>query len=403
MSRVRAAIPVVALVLLCVPDAASGIPAFARKYGVSCQLCHAPVPRLTPYGEQFAANGFEIVVGEPPRDTVETGDRLLRLLRRIEIAVRMDLFGTMTLPMRSGAADADLQTPYAVKLLSGGALADRISYYMYFYMSERGEVAGLEDAYIQFTDIGSSGVSAIVGQFQVSDPLFKRELRLQYEDYQPYRVRVGAARADLTYDRGIMLSASPWDGGDLVLSAVNGRGLDEAAENRHYDRDNNKGVSLRYSQDIAGLRVGGFGYISREGADGFTDRITMWGPDATIAVGAFELNAQYLERRDSNPFFMDDPEETTVRSAFAEALYGPFGTDGRWALAALYNWIHADTPVVSLRLGDAVDNDGLSDGYHSIAGGVHYLLHRNVRVMTEAGFDLKRERTRLTLGATLAF
>ena len=34
-------------------------------------------------------------------------------------------------------------------------------------------------------------VSVLAGQFQVSDPLFKRELRLEYEDYQPYRVRVG--------------------------------------------------------------------------------------------------------------------------------------------------------------------------------------------------------------------
>jgi hypothetical protein len=55
---------------------------------------------------------------------------------------------------------------------------------------------------VQFTDIASSGVSLIAGQFQVSDPLFKRELRLEYEDYQPYRVRVGLTTADLTYDRG---------------------------------------------------------------------------------------------------------------------------------------------------------------------------------------------------------
>src|SRR3546814_13507529 len=57
---------------------------------------------------------------------------------------------------------------------------------------ERGEVAGLEDAYLQFNDVLGSGVDVIAGQFQVSDPLFKRELRLEYEDYMPYRVRVGA-------------------------------------------------------------------------------------------------------------------------------------------------------------------------------------------------------------------
>lgn len=40
-------------------EASSAIPAFARKYGASCSLCHAPFPRLTAFGERFAANGFE--------------------------------------------------------------------------------------------------------------------------------------------------------------------------------------------------------------------------------------------------------------------------------------------------------------------------------------------------------
>jgi hypothetical protein len=114
------------------------------------------VPRLNTYGEAFAGNGFELVIGEEPRDTIDTGDPLLRLIRRIDFALRMDLFATALTPMGRDAANIDLQTPYGIKLLSGGVLADRISYYMYFYMSERGEIAGLEDAYIQFTDIAGA-------------------------------------------------------------------------------------------------------------------------------------------------------------------------------------------------------------------------------------------------------
>jgi len=78
-------------------------------------------------------------------------------------------------------------------------------------------------AYVQFSDLAGSGIDLLVGQFQVSDPLFKRELRLEYEDYQPYRVRVGETRADLTYDRGLMAAWSPWDGGDVSLQLVSGR------------------------------------------------------------------------------------------------------------------------------------------------------------------------------------
>jgi hypothetical protein len=37
---------------------AQAIPAFARKYGTSCQTCHTVYPKLTPFGEAFRRNGF---------------------------------------------------------------------------------------------------------------------------------------------------------------------------------------------------------------------------------------------------------------------------------------------------------------------------------------------------------
>jgi hypothetical protein len=36
---------------------------------------------------------------------------------------------------------------------------------------------GFEDAYVQFSDVAGSGVDLLAGQFQISDPLVKRELR----------------------------------------------------------------------------------------------------------------------------------------------------------------------------------------------------------------------------------
>lgn len=45
------------IALLIAPAPASAIPVFARRYRVSCQLCHHPVPALTAYGESFAVTG----------------------------------------------------------------------------------------------------------------------------------------------------------------------------------------------------------------------------------------------------------------------------------------------------------------------------------------------------------
>ncbi len=65
-----------------------------------------------------------------------------------------------------------------IKVLSGGLISRNISYYFYFFLAERGEVAGIKDAFIMFNNLFRTELGVSAGQFQVSDPLFKRELRL---------------------------------------------------------------------------------------------------------------------------------------------------------------------------------------------------------------------------------
>src|SRR5215472_8474212 len=36
------------------------IPAFARKYGMPCSSCHEVWPRLSPFGQQFKDNGYQM-------------------------------------------------------------------------------------------------------------------------------------------------------------------------------------------------------------------------------------------------------------------------------------------------------------------------------------------------------
>ena len=409
----------IALLLVSVASSASAmknIPAFARKYGLSCSVCHGPVPRLTPAGETFAANGFEFTPGEEPRDTIATGDPLLRLQRTLPLAVRVDMYSRLASKTRPDETTVDLQTPWVIKLLSGGQLAHKVSYYTYFLLTERGEVGGLEDAYVQFTDIGGTGVSLIAGQFQVSDPLFKRELRLPYEDYQPYRLRVGESRADLTYERGLMALFSPWSGGDVALEVVAGRGLDAANETRSFDRDRAKNVVARFSQDVGPLRLGVFGYAGQERSSGVTSSIRVVGPDATVPLGGVgEVNLQYLWRRDGDPFFGSCSPATpcpggataqfhsVVRSTLAEATLWPQGQAGRLFFSALYNYIDSDDAVINLRLGEQAGSPGYLTRYHTGTAGVHYLYRRNLRLMCEAGWDFQRDAGRLITGAVMAF
>jgi hypothetical protein len=47
------------VVTLGATSTAQAIPAFARRYGTTCQTCHVMFPKLTPFGEAFRRNGFK--------------------------------------------------------------------------------------------------------------------------------------------------------------------------------------------------------------------------------------------------------------------------------------------------------------------------------------------------------
>lgn len=378
------------------------IPAFARKYSMSCTTCHAPFPKLKPYGDEFAGNGFEMEDKEAPRFTMKTGDDRLSLMRSFPIAARLD--GFIKHHTETGK-EMDFTAPYNLKVLSGGSLGKNVAYYFYFFLSERGEVAGIEDAFIMFNNLLGRDLDLYVGQFQVSDPLFKRELRLTYEDYQIYKWTYGGTRMDLSYDRGIMATYGIENGPDLILEILNGNGIGAADENRTYDDDKYKAVAGRVSYDVSDqVRVGGFAYYGKEGVlpaeedsvpSSATNEVTYFGPDMSVSLGKLELNLQYMYRADNNPEFMamEPSEKVKVYGGFAEAIYWPRGDQSRWYLAGLYNRIEAD-------FGADVANETM---YETITGHAGYMLRTNLRLIFENTYDIHNEENRAMVGFVTAF
>ena len=391
MKRTIIRISIILIVIVFCVESLSAIPAFARKYKMSCKTCHSPYPRLKPYGQEFAANGFTVKDQDAPRYFVDTGDDKLSLIRDFPFAIRMDGFLQVN---NSFTKTADLSTPYNIKLLSGGSLAKNISYYFYFFFSERGKIVGLEDAFIMFSDLFGSGVAVSLGQFQISDPLFKRELRLTFEDYHIYKAKAGSSVIDLTYDRGIMLNYAIPKGPDLVVEVLNGTGIEEANVFKNFDNDKYKNVFGRISQDIGEhFRLGAFGFLGKEAPDGIANDVWMAGGDATITFSdEIEINVQYMERKDDNPFFrVLTPLEVRTRGGFAELVITPGGGDGLVYGVALFNWVDSDQ--------DALD-------YQSAAAHIGFLLRRNIRLMGEFNYIFKGpydKHARVILGLIAAF
>lgn len=382
------------LLLVLAAQSAWAIPAFARRNKVSCTTCHAPFPRLTDYGNEFAGNGMIMKESEKERDYITAGDELLWLNKDFPLAVRFDAFGAWE---QDATADKDLQTPWGVKLLSGGNLYHNIGYYFYFYMSERGEVAGIEDAYLHFDNVFESPLDIMVGQFQTSDPLMKRELRMTFEDYQIYKTHIGDSGTNLAYDRGVMMIYGVESTGtDIVGFVVNGNGIPEADAARKYDSDKNKNFGLRVSQGLGEhLSVGGYAYFGEEqpANSAFSNEVTYFGPDIGISIANFDLTAQYLVRTDSDPTFVDGAEVETT-GICAELVYAPLGDQSRWLLTGLYNQVDSDI----------VPGPGIDDpNYETWTLSGTYLLARNLRLILEGTRDMERETNRLVFGVISAF
>lgn len=391
MKKFLSLFSLITFILLILVQSVDAIPAFARKYNMSCQTCHAPFPRLKPYGDEFAGNGFKLADKEAPRYFIETGDDELSLLREIPVALRLEGYATYN-NLKSNKTD--FSAPYLLKFLSGGNISQNISYYFYFFFSERGEVAGIEDAFLMFNDLFSQNLDLYVGQFQISDPLFKRELRLTFEDYQLYRAKPFKSKANLTYDRGIMFTYGLPTGTDIIFEVLNGNGIGAANEYKIFEDDNYKNFFGRVSQDIIeGIRLGAFAYFGKEKLSNeispanFTNTFSMFGPDMTLNYDdIIEFNFQYGVRKDKEPKYGIKDIET--KGGFGELIYTPDRDNSLWYLVGLYNWIDSEDPSLVTK---------------SATLGLGYLLRRNIRLIGEFTNNFERKYSQFTVGVISAF
>jgi hypothetical protein len=380
-TRTLAALALAAALAALLPEAASAIPAFARRYRFSCTTCHTAFPQLRPYGAEFAGRGFALEPGqEPAGASIDAGDPLLALPRHFPLAVRFDAFAQAS----EESPELDFQAPWVVKLLTGGQIAPKIGFYAYFIIEE-GEVIGFEDAYVHFDEVLGLPLDVLAGQFQLSDPIAKREVRLTRLDYQILKARVGLSPVDLTYDRGIALALSA-AGFDAVGTATNGTGLSAGTS---FDGDARKNLGLDLAREMGPVRLGLYGFWGEQEVAGVANETWMVGPHLDVEVGqALALRAAWIWRRDSNATFVEGEVEVATGGGFAEAIWYPGGWNGRWAVVGLYNQVESDDDAADL------ESAGLA---------ATWLLRRNVRLTAEVDYDLGLERWTGSVGTVLAY
>ena len=370
-------IALVTLTVELIPADAEAIPLFARKYKMSCVMCHTGFPQLNGFGQNFAGNGYHMP-GEEMKDHVDDiEENKLFLHEHFPFAIRVDSFYRMR---NDSSVQFDQEVPASVKLLTSGMLRKNITYYFYFFFDERGGVTGIEDAFLVFNDIiEGQNLDVRFGQFQITDSIFPREQRLTFQDYSYYITRVSDSGFNLVYDRGSEINYSFNVNDDIGVGFLggiaNGNGIDTANNSRNFDTDNFKNFYGRANISYGNQGIGVYAYHGKErNSSRVKNNFFRIGPDFNFTLfDDWNLWGSYLYGEDDNGLFQ------ASGSGKIESWGGFTGVthklDDDWILSLLHNYVDVDRkPNLNVNV---------------ITVNLSYYLMRNLKFMFEFTGDIQ--------------
>ena len=170
------------------------LPVFAHRYGLTCQACHTTVPGLNTFGEAFLRNGFRLP--RPARGA-------------LPVAVKVNLAYTSDRDP-NGLPKAIVDE---VELLTGGAIGERVNYFVEQYAIDGGVPGRPRDAWMQYN---GNAVHVRAGEFTLPlpvDPETERDTQAHYLVY------------DQTVGQNTFNFFDPRIGVDLYSESANGDGL----------------------------------------------------------------------------------------------------------------------------------------------------------------------------------
>ena len=144
-------LPVLALCGLALPfvapEKADAIPAFTRQHKTECATCHTVFPELTEQGENFYKNSFvwdtaavKLSPAAKAAKEKEMKEKEYLILSSLPEGLPISFMGTLNMSYNDAAVSSrklDLSTR-ALALQAGGALADKLGYYVSYNLYTEG-------------------------------------------------------------------------------------------------------------------------------------------------------------------------------------------------------------------------------------------------------------------------
>jgi hypothetical protein len=357
MARKRCRLCLLLLVAVCLalPSGSYGIPAFARKYGFNCMMCHTAYPKLNDWGQRFRDNGYQLPGQEGREPSV------------FETPTPISLRTATGLNIYSGddatTSGFDIM---GLDLLGGGVLHRNVSVFLIYTPrvdeptadytgAEASQPGAIESASIIFSNIATGALNLRVGRFEPAYHLFssKRSFYL-LEPYEIYDLATPAS--DFLFDDnqlGIEATGHFRSGFKYALGVVNGTGPrpdDNMAKDLYMCLFQTFGAGDGQS---AGQRLAAFGYYGQQPLTEIGDMVAPTGETAgkdnkpyyryggalSLNWRTFNLEAMYLRGTDDKAFnTFDVTKDYDFRGGFAELDYAGLWNN-RLVASVLFNWI----------------------------------------------------------------
>ncbi len=335
-----------AVILLSWLREAEAIPAFPRKYGFECTMCHSNFPRLNDFGVRFRQNGYQVPGREADDKTVLQGH--LPFAARISGGFTLDDFRNSNDPANQDVKEFRIN---GVDLLAAGLLARNVGVLMVYpprIEASTGvdpQPGTIEMANVIFSNVLPELLNVRVGRFEPAYVPFSVKRSMTVSPYEIY---------DFISPLGVTMSSTQTG---MELTGYTRKGLSYAAgwingSDAKRQSDFPADFYARVAQVLddgegqtAGQRIGLTGYYgkARKAADNSKESAIRVGADASLNYKTVNLGVQYLWGQDRKAGASNN--NVNFSGGFVELNYLPATY---FVGFARYDWVNAP---------DYLDND----------------------------------------------
>ena len=365
MRRLLAFLMLTTVLIMLLPETGSAIPAFARKHGFNCNMCHTSFIKLNDWGQRFRNNGYQVPGQQGlEKNVIETAPPI-----SIRTSTGATLYHSKPEVSHGGtvAGNTNGFGIYGFDLLAAGVLHKNISFLMIYTPrvdeptsdykgTDASQPGALESANIVFSNLIPDALNLRVGRFEPAyHPISSKR---SYYIMQPYEIySYQSPSGGFNYDDnqfGIELTGQSSMGTHYGLGVVNGSGP-------RPDNNKTKDMYLTIHQIIgrgegqsAGQRVGVFGYLGWQptseglitaptGENNGTENKKFYrlGGDVSLNWRTLNLRGLFMhgvDSRELNPSKFGVKDDYKYAGGFVELDYAAL-PNNRLMASALFNWV----------------------------------------------------------------